>query len=233
MSAEQKKKKPSGGAPPQGKGGKGKEKKGASVAGERPRPPADYAPRLRAFYRETVVPALTKSQGYGNPMMVPKLQKIVINCGVGDATQNPRSIEGVLKEIALLSGQKPKIARARKSVSNFKLREGMPIGVYVTLRRDVMWEFLDRLISIAAPRIRDFRGLSDKGFDGHGNCTVGLKEQIIFPEIDLDAIEKIRGLDVTFVTSARTDKEAYELLKELGLPFRKRTTETQPAAEAA
>jgi large subunit ribosomal protein L5 len=239
MSDDKKAKKPQG-APPQAKQGKpggkpekdAKGKKGAaSLAGPRPKPPAGYKPRLRTFYAESVVPALTKTFSYPNPMMVPRLQKIVINIGVGEATQNPRVIESVAKEVAMFTGQKPKIAKARKSVSNFKLREGMPIGVYVTLRRDMMWEFMDRLIAIAAPRIRDFRGLSDRGFDGRGNCTIGFKEQIIFPEINLDDIEKIRGLDITFVTTAPTDKEAYELLKELGVPFRKR--EKQQTAEAA
>lgn len=230
MSAD-KQKKPQKGAPAkQGKPEQGK-KGGTSVAGARPKPPADYSARMKHFYAETVVPALKKTFGYANPMMIPRLQKIVVNVGVGEATQNPRVIEGVVKEVAALTGQKPKVSRARKSISNFKLREGMPIGVSVTLRRDIMWEFLDRLISIAAPRIRDFRGLPDKGFDGRGNCTIGFKEQIIFPEIDLDSIDKIRGLDVTFVTSAPTDKEAYELLKELGIPFRKR--EKQQTAEAA
>jgi large subunit ribosomal protein L5 len=234
MSADKKQKKPQKGTPAkqakQPKQEKGK-KGGFSVAGDRPKPPADYSPRMKAFYVESVVPALKKTFGYANPMIVPRLQKIVVNVGVGEATQNPRVIEGVVKEVAAIVGQKPKISKARKSISNFKLREGMPIGVSATLRRDIMWEFLDRLISIAAPRIRDFRGLSDKGFDGRGNCTIGFKEQIIFPEIDLDNIEKIRGLDVTFVTSAPTDKEAYELLKELGIPFRKR--EKQQTAEAA
>jgi large subunit ribosomal protein L5 len=221
MSDDKKAKKPQS-APPQGKQGKpsgkpekdAKGKKGAaSLAGPRPKPPAGYKPRLKAFYAESVVPALKKTFGYPNPMMVPRLQKIVINVGVGEATQNPRVIESVAKEVAAFTGQKPN-------------------GVYVTLRRDMMWEFMDRLIAIAAPRIRDFRGLSDRGFDGRGNCTIGFKEQIIFPEINMDGIEKIRGLDITFVTSALTDKEAYELLKEIGVPFRKREKQQQ-TAEAA
>jgi large subunit ribosomal protein L5 len=234
MTAEKKQKNPKQGAPQQGKGkGKGKGKKGGdSLAGDRPKLPADYIPCLRQFYAETVVPSLNKQFGYTNPMVVPRLLKIVVNVGVGEATLNPRLIEGVVKEVAAFTGQKPKISKARKSVSNFKLREGMPIGVSVTLRREMMWEFLDRLISVATPRIRDFRGLADKGFDGRGNCTIGFREQIIFPEIELDNIEKIRGLDVSFVTSAKTDKEAYELLKALGMPFRKREPK-QSEAEAA
>ncbi|RQV99557.1 50S ribosomal protein L5, partial [bacterium] len=170
MSAD-KQKKPQKGTPAkqakQAKPEQGK-KGGASIAGARPKPPAGYSPRLKHFYAQSVIPALKKTFGYANPMMVPRLQKIVVNVGVGEATQNPRVIEGVVREVAAFTGQKPKVSKARKSISNFKLREGMPIGVSVTMRRDIMWEFLDRLISIAAPRIRDFRGLSDKGFDGRG-----------------------------------------------------------------
>lgn len=224
-----------GGGKPGGKAGGKPEAKpakgGLSVAGERPALPKDYAPRLRAHFEAVVTPALKKGFGYDNIMQVPRLQKIVVNVGCGDATQNPRLIESIVKELAIITGQKPAVAKARKSVSNFKLREGMPIGVYVTLRRTTMWEFLDRFISLATPRVRDFRGLPDRGFDGRGNYTVGLKEQIIFPEIDLDKVEKIRGMDITFVTSAKSDKEAYELLKQLGLPFRKR--DEKPVATAA
>jgi large subunit ribosomal protein L5 len=204
-----------------------KDKKGpASIAGARPKLPAGYIPRLRTHYQEKVIPALAKRFAYKNPMQIPRLTKIVINVGVGEASQNPRLIDNVVQEMAAYTGQKPAVAKARKSISNFKLREKMPIGVYVTLRRTQMWEFFDRLNSVAAPRIRDFRGLPDKGFDGRGNYTVGFKEQIIFPEIDFDKVEKIRGMDITFVTTAKTDQEAYELLKELGLPFRKRETKT-------
>jgi large subunit ribosomal protein L5 len=234
MSAEKAAKAPApakGGGQQQQKSEK-KEKKGAAaqIAGARPKLPAGYMPRLQTLYVEKVVPALQKRFGYKNPMQVPRLQKIVINVGVGDAAQNPRLIDGVVLEIAAISGQRPAIAKARKSISNFKLREKMPIGVFVTLRRFQMWEFLDRLNAIAAPRIRDFRGLPDKGFDGRGNFTIGLKEQIIFPEIDFDKVEKIRGMDVSFVTTARTDQEAYELLRELGLPFRKRDKDAVSAA---
>lgn len=220
-----------GGAPQQKKGGK--EVKGAAaIAGARPKPPADYAPRLKTHYTANVRPALVKRFNYSNPMEVPRLLKVVVNMGVGEAVANPRLMDGVVRELAAITGQRPAIAKARKSISNFKLREGMPIGAHVTLRRAQMWEFIDRLISVAAPRIRDFRGLPDRGFDGRGNYTVGLKEHIIFPEIDLDAVDKIRGMDITFVTTARTDQEAYELLKELGLPMRKREQKTR-VSEAA
>lgn len=223
MSAEKAKGKPQvkqGKQPPKAaKGG------GMNVAGERPKLPAGYVPRMQAHYKENVVPGLKKTFGYNNPMEVPRLQKITINVGCGDATQNPRVVESIVKELALITGQKPAVAKARKSVSNFKLREGMAVGVFVTLRRNTMWEFLDRFVSLATPRIRDFRGLPDRGFDGRGNFSLGLREQILFPEIDLDQVEKIRGMDITFVTSAKSDKEAYELLKQLGLPFRKREDE--------
>jgi large subunit ribosomal protein L5 len=212
------------------KGGKGAV---GIQAGARPKVAKDYVPRFKKLYDEKVVPALTKRFQYKNPMQVPRLEKVVINVGVGEAVANPRLIDGVVKEIALISGQRPCISKARKSISNFKLREGMPIGAFVTLRRAQMWEFIDRLITVATPRIRDFRGLPDRGFDGRGNYTVGLKEQIIFPEIDLDSVEKIRGMDMTFVTTARTDVEAYELLKELGLPLRKKEEKRAPVADAA
>ncbi|HEY3296009.1 MAG TPA: 50S ribosomal protein L5 [bacterium] len=187
---------------------------------------------MQTHYGEKVVPALQKRFQFKNPMEVPRLVKIVVNVGVGEAVTNPRLIDGVVKELSLITGQRPAISKARKSISNFKLREGMPIGVFVTMRKTQMWEFLDRLISLATPRIRDFRGLPDKGFDGRGNYTVGLKEQIIFPEIDLDSVEKIRGMDITFVTTAKNDVEAYELLKELGLPMRKREPKAQAAVAA-
>lgn len=229
--------KPKAGGAPQGKPGKGgaapaKSGKGGgmNVAGERPALPKGYTPRLRKHYSEVVVPGLTKTFGYSNPMELPRLMKITVNVGCGDATQNPRVVETIVKELAMITGQKPAVAKARKSVSNFKLREGMPVGVFVTLRRTTMWEFLDRFISMATPRIRDFRGLPDRGFDGRGNFSLGLKEQILFPEIDLDKVEKIRGMDITFVTTAKSDKEAYELLKQLGLPFRKREDKKVAAA---
>lgn len=179
-------------------------------------------PRLREYYRSEIIPKMMKRFNYSNVMKVPKLEKISINVGVGQATQDPKLVDVVAKELELIAGQKPVITRAKRAISNFKLRQGMPIGVRVTLRRSRMYEFVDRFISVAVPRIRDFRGLSDKSFDGHGNYTVGVKEQIIFPEIDVDKITKIFGMDITFVTTARTDIEAYELLRSFGMPFIKR-----------
>ena len=182
----------------------------------------EYTPRLRAFYYEHVVPALMKRFGYKNIMQVPRLEKIVVNMGVGEAVQNPKALENAVEDLTQITGQRPSIRRARKSISNFKLRQGMEIGAMVTLRKDRMYEFLDRLINLALPRVRDFRGVSDKSFDGHGNYSLGVREQIIFPEIDYDKVDKIRGMDVTIVTTAKTDEEAYELLKEFGMPFRRR-----------
>lgn len=178
--------------------------------------------RLAAFYTETVVPALMKRFNYGSIMQVPRLEKVAINIGVGAATQDTKMLQAAVNELELITGQRPAITRATKSIANFKLREGMPIGCRVTLRRARMFEFLDRFINIAAPRIRDFRGFSDKSFDGRGNYTIGLKEQIIFPEIDVDKVSKITGMDITFVTTANTDEEAHALLLEFGFPFRKR-----------
>jgi large subunit ribosomal protein L5 len=177
--------------------------------------------RLLDHYKSKVVPELKKKFNYKNTMQVPKLNKICLNVGVGAAVADPKIIEQTVKEIEAISGQKPTVVKAKKSVSNFKLREGMSIGVRVTLRNDRMYEFLDRLISISIPRIRDFRGLSDKSFDGRGNYSMGIKEQIIFPEINVDNIPRISGLDITFATSAKTDEEAYELLKNFGMPFTK------------
>lgn len=178
--------------------------------------------RLQAFYQETVAPALMKRFNYSSVMQVPRLEKIAINIGVGQATQDAKLLQAAVNELELIVGQRPAVSRARKSIANFKLREGMPIGARVTLRRAHMFEFLDRFINIAAPRIRDFRGFSDKSFDGRGNYTIGIKEQIIFPEIDVDKVSKIQGMDITFVTSAKTDEEAHALLQEFGFPFRKR-----------
>ncbi len=178
--------------------------------------------RLHAFYQEQVVPALMKRFNYSSVMQVPRIEKIAINIGVGAATQDAKQLQAALNELELIVGQRPAVSRARKSIANFKLREGMPIGARVTLRRAHMYEFLDRFINIAAPRIRDFRGFSDKSFDGRGNYTIGIKEQIIFPEIDVDKVSKIQGMDVTFVTNANTDEEAHALLQEFGFPFRKR-----------
>lgn len=179
-------------------------------------------PRLAEFYRETVVPSLMKRFGYKTIMQVPKLEKISINVGAGQAVGDVKVLHAAMNELELISGQRPAVTRARKSIANFKLREGMPIGARVTLRRAHMFEFLDRFINIASPRIRDFRGFSDKSFDGRGNYTLGVKEQIIFPEIDVDKVNRISGMDISFVTSAKTDEEAHALLEEFGFPFRKR-----------
>lgn len=181
-----------------------------------------YIPRLQKEYQSRIVPALIKQFSYKNIMMVPKLEKIVINVGVGEASQNSKLLEGVAQEIGAITGQKAVITKATKSISNFKLRVGMSIGCKVTLRNDRMYEFLDRLINISIPRIRDFKGVSDRAFDGRGNYTLGVKEQIIFPEIDYDKVEKIRGMDITIVTTAKTDEEARALFTEFGMPFRKR-----------
>ena len=179
-----------------------------------------YTPRLKKYYDETVVPKLMESFGYKTIMQVPKIEKICVNQGVGDATQDKKLVDTALSELSLVAGQKAVVTKAKRSVSNFKLREGMPIGSRVTLRKTRMYEFLDRLISVALPRVRDFRGINDKSFDGRGNFSMGIKEQIIFPEIDIDKVNKITGLDITIVTSAKTDGEAFALLKELGIPFK-------------
>jgi large subunit ribosomal protein L5 len=180
----------------------------------------NYQPRLRQKYQAELVPALMKRFGYKNHMQVPRLQKIVVNMGLGEAVANPKLIDAAVSELTALTGQKPVVTRAKKAIATFKLREGMPIGAMVTLRRERMWEFLDRLVSIALPRVRDFRGTSPKAFDGSGNYTLGLREQIVFPEIDFDKVEKIKGMNITFVTTAETDGEAKELLATLGMPFR-------------
>lgn len=179
--------------------------------------------RLYEFYKKDIIPELSKKFNYKNPYQVPKLEKINVNVGIGAATQDPKIVEVISKDIENIVGQKPVITKAKKSVSNFKLREGMKIGCKVTLRRARMYEFLDRLINVAIPRIRDFRGVPDKSFDGHGNYTIGIKEQLIFPEINIDSITKHFGMDVTFVTSAKTNNEAFELLKAFGMPFVKKT----------
>lgn len=177
--------------------------------------------RLRERYQKEVVPALVQRFGYDNVMEVPKLLKIVVNMGLGEATQNPKLIDACEQDLAAITGQKPVVTRARKSIAAFKVRKGNRIGCMVTLRGERMYEFLDRLTSIALPRVRDFRGLSPKGFDGHGNYTLGLREQIVFPEVDYDKVEKFKGMNVTICTSSRTDDEAYALLEALGMPFRK------------
>ena len=183
------------------------------------KPPKDYKPRLRADYDERIVAAMTEKFGYKNRMQVPRLDKIVINMGVGEATQDKKKVETAASEMQAISGQKPVITKAKKSIAQFKLREGMPIGCKVTLRRERMYEFLDRLVTVALPRVRDFRGLNPKSFDGRGNYAMGLKEQIIFPEINYDQIDKVRGMDVIITTTAKTDEEARELLRLFNFPF--------------
>lgn len=178
--------------------------------------------RLAEYYKSTVVPELMKTFNYKSVMQVPKISKIIVNMGLGDAVTEPKILEEAVKELEAITGQKASVRKAKKAISNFKLRAGMNIGAMVTLRRERMYEFLDRLINIALPRVRDFRGLSDKSFDGRGNYTLGVKEQIIFPEINIDKVNKVVGMDITIVTTAPTDNEAYELLKNFGFPFRKK-----------
>lgn len=180
---------------------------------------ADYTPRLITKYRKNIVPKLMERFQYKNIMQVPKLDKVVVNMGVGEALQDSKLMDHAIADLVTVTGQQPIITKAKKAISNFKLREGNRIGCKVTLRRWRMYEFLDRLISIGIPRIRDFRGLSGRSFDGRGNYTIGIREQIIFPEIDYDTMDRIRGMDVTIVTTARTDEEAYELLMAFGMPF--------------
>jgi len=205
------------------KPGKGKGKKGGEVRARGPHAGAKLpvpAPRLRDFYQATVRPKLTQQFSYANPHQVPRLEKIVLNVGVGEAIKQPKALDSVVDELAIITGQQPVRKKAKKSISNFGLRQGQEIGAAVTLRGARMWEFLDRFISVAIPRIRDFRGLGTRSFDGRGNYSLGLKEQMIFPEINYDAIESIHGMDITFVTTAPGDDLAFALLKELGMPFR-------------
>ena len=176
--------------------------------------------RLKEYYLKTVVPALVKEFSYKNPMQVPKMEKIVINMGLGEAIQNVKIIDGAVQELAAISGQKPIVNKAKKSIATFKLRQGMPIGCSVTLRKNIMYEFFDRLVNAALPKVRDFRGVSANAFDGRGNYSIGLQEQIIFPEIEYDQVEKIRGMNITIVTTAKTDQEARVLLKLMGIPFK-------------
>ena len=185
-----------------------------------PARPAYPAPRLKERYRQEIAPAMREEFSYGNVMRTPTLTKIVVNMGVGEAARDAKLIDGAIRDLTVITGQKPAVARARKSIAQFKLREGMPIGAHVTLRGDRMWEFLDRLLSIALPRIRDFRGLSDRQFDGQGNYTFGLVEQVVFPEIDPDRVDRQRGMDITIVTTATNDDEGRALLRRLGFPFR-------------
>ena len=187
-----------------------------------------YVPRLKVRYREEVLPRLRQELGFENAMEVPRLQKVVINMGVGDALKDARMLEAATQDLAVIAGQRPVVTKARKSIAGFKLREGMSIGAKVTLRGDRMWEFVDRLITVAIPRIRDFRGLSRRSFDGHGNYTLGLTEQLIFPEVDYDKVVKVRGMDITVATTAQTDDEGRALLIALGFPF-----EGAPAVSAA
>ena len=176
--------------------------------------------RLRERYEKEVIPALKKEFGYTNVMAIPKIEKVVVNMGLGEATQNAKIIETGADEVARITGQRPVTRRAKKSIAQFKVRQGMPIGTMVTLRGERMWEFVDRLISFSLPRVRDFKGVSPKGFDGKGNFTMGLREQIIFPEIDYDKVDVVKGMNISFVTTARTDEEGRALLTELGIPFR-------------
>jgi len=189
-------------------------------------------PRLRERYEQEVLPALTRKFGYSTPMQAPRLEKITLNMGLGEAKQNAKMLEAAQEQLATIAGQQPSVRRARKSIASFKVREGMPVGISVTLRRARMWEFLDRLCSIAVPRIRDFRGLNPRSFDGRGNYSMGVREQLIFPEIDYDSIDETRGLDVTITTSAKTDEEAFELLLGLGMPFAKEGRPGRPDADA-
>ena len=188
-------------------------------------------PRLKQRYRDEIKPALLKEFSFGNVMQVPGLVKVVVNMGVGEAARDSKLIEGAIKDLGAITGQKPQVTKARKSIAQFKLREGMPIGAHTTLRGDRMWEFVDRLVSVALPRIRDFRGLSPKQFDGRGNYTFGLTEQSMFHEIDQDRIDKLRGMDITFVTTARNDDEGRALLKALGFPFKAAADEPAPVTK--
>ena len=208
-------------APAQG-GGKGKDR--GPVAATDPAPKASEGkPRLQTYYEQTVRPRLQQEFGLANPHQVPLVLKVVLNVGMGDASKNPKQLEAAAEELGIVTGQKPVITRAKKAIANFGIREGVPVGVTVTLRRARMYEFLDRFITLAIPRIRDFRGLSNRSFDGRGNYTFGIKEQMIFPEVDFDKVEKIHGMDITIVTSARRDDLALALLRELGWPFRGET----------
>jgi len=209
-------------APKAAKAPKGeKTEKAAKAESTEPRTSSKDMPRLQKFYREHVVQAVMKDLGLKNVMEVPRLEKIVVNMGLGKAVGNQKLIESGAEELSKLTGQKPVVTKAKKSIATFKLREGLAIGTMVTLRKSRMWEFADRLINLALPRVRDFKGVSPKAFDGRGNYTLGLREQIIFPEIDYDKIDEIKGMNITFVTTARTDEQGRALLRELGMPFRK------------
>jgi large subunit ribosomal protein L5 len=216
---------PKGGAarPAAGGGGKGKDKGGAAFATDAAPKAVEGTPRLKTYYEQVVRPALTRQFGLQNPHQVPRIVKIVLNVGLGEGAKNPKLIETVAEELALITGQKPVVRRAKKAIANFGLRAGMPVGVSVTLRNARMYEFLDRFINVATPRVRDFRGLPNRSFDGRGNYTIGIKEQMIFPEIEFDRVEAIHGMDITVVTDAGRDDLALALLKEFGWPFRGET----------
>ena len=192
---------------------------GPEAQGDNAGTEAVYTPRMRKMYDETIIKAMTDKFGYKNVMEIPRIDKIVLNMGVGEATQDKKKVDQAASEMELIAGQKPVVTKAKKSIAQFKLREGMPIGVKVTLRRERMYEFLDRFITIALPRVRDFRGLNPKSFDGRGNYACGIKEQIVFPEISYDRVDKVRGMDVIVTTTAKTDDEARELLRLFGFPF--------------
>ena len=203
-----------------GKGGKGAPRAPAAAPAVQARVTGDVPPRLRDRFRATVIPALMKERGYTNPFQVPRMEKIVINMGVGEGKENAKVVDFAVADLQTIAGQKPVVTRAKKSIANFKLRENSPIGCKVTLRGARMYEFLDRLVNVALPRVRDFRGVPPKSFDGRGNYALGLKEQVIFPEIVYDKVDKTRGMDIIMVTTADTDEEAKALLAHLGLPFR-------------
>jgi large subunit ribosomal protein L5 len=212
--------KPAGGAPKGGAEKKAKGKEAAPVSKPRAPKPADYVPRMKARYRDEIRPRLKDEFKYTNDMQIPRLEKIVINMGVGEATQDSKKLKSAMDALALIAGQRPVATKARKSIAAFKLREGMNVGCKVTLRKDAMYEFLDRLVTIALPRVKDFRGLNGKSFDGRGNYAMGIKEHIVFPEINYDQVDQIWGMDVIVCTSARTNDEARALLKEFDFPFR-------------
>ncbi len=199
--------------------GKGKQEKKLKVPDGRPARPTEQ-PRLLKKYRDEIVPAMQKDFSFSSPMQVPRITKITLNMGLGEAVTNPNIIKTAADELTQIAGQRAVVTRAKKSIANFKLRAGVAIGCRVTLRREWMWEFLDRLVNVAMPRVRDFKGISGKAFDGRGNYSLGLREQIIFPEIDYDKVDKVKGLNVTFTTTAKTDEEGKALLKHLGMPFR-------------